>query len=91
MARPALMINFLMSLLAGCFHRKTTFPLTPIHDILASPISSAVGSRTYVVCLDCGKEFPYNWREMRIEIREIRRAKMGAGRAAEALQLAARH
>ena len=26
------------------------------------------GSRngTYVVCLDCGKEFDYNWKEMRI-------------------------
>jgi hypothetical protein len=21
---------------------------------------------TYVVCLDCGKEFDYNWKEMRI-------------------------
>jgi hypothetical protein len=26
------------------------------------------GSRngTYVACLDCGKEFDYNWKEMRI-------------------------
>ena len=21
---------------------------------------------TYIVCLDCGKEFDYNWKEMRI-------------------------
>ncbi len=21
---------------------------------------------TYVVCLDCGKEFPYDWQEMRV-------------------------
>jgi hypothetical protein len=23
-------------------------------------------SATYIVCLDCGKEFDYNWKEMRI-------------------------
>ncbi len=29
---------------------------------------------TYVVCLDCGKEFPYNWTEMRtLTPAEIRR------------------
>ena len=31
-----------------------------------------MGSRTYVVCLECGKEFPYNWSEMRIEKSSIR-------------------
>ena len=28
------------------------------------------GKRTYVICLDCGKEFAYNWEEMRIEAAE---------------------
>jgi hypothetical protein len=38
----------------GCAHRDTTFPLT------------ANGTRrTYVVCLGCGKEFAYNWQDMR--------------------------
>jgi hypothetical protein len=23
-------------------------------------------SGTYVVCLDCGKEFPYDWQQMRV-------------------------
>ena len=27
----------------------------------------SVYSGAYVACLDCGKEFAYNWQEMRIE------------------------
>jgi hypothetical protein len=61
------MINFLISLFTGCSHRRTTFPLTLVRDARRLFVSGAVYSRTYVVCLDCGKEFPYNWREMRIE------------------------
>jgi hypothetical protein len=35
------------------------------------PLSSApYGNRTFVICLDCGKEFSYNWEEMRIETAE---------------------
>jgi len=47
-----------------CQHRRTTFPLTP-----ARKSSAAGGQRqgTYVVCLDCGGEFAYNWQEMRVE------------------------
>lgn len=29
--------------------------------------ASSMTSATYVACLDCGKEFPYNWHEMRVE------------------------
>jgi hypothetical protein len=29
-----------------------------------TPAASLTG--TYVVCLDCGKEFAYDWQEMRI-------------------------
>jgi hypothetical protein len=29
-----------------------------------SPAACVTG--TYVVCLDCGKEFPYDWSQMRI-------------------------
>jgi hypothetical protein len=39
--------------LFGCAHRHRTFPRT------------AKGS-TYVVCLDCGKEFPYDWQQMKV-------------------------
>ena len=59
------MPHALLAALFGCFHGKTTFPLTP-----GSPIGSASRGPAlngpYVVCLDCGKEFRYNWSEMRI-------------------------
>jgi len=30
-------------------------------------------SDTYIVCLDCGREMPYSWNEMRV-LKERRRA-----------------
>jgi len=58
------MLNTLLNFFLGCSHRRTTFPITP----LRAGFSPASGQRhgTYVVCLDCGKEFGYNWAEMRI-------------------------
>jgi hypothetical protein len=56
------MFQSIMSTLFGCSHARTTFPLTPGRRGAAS----GVASRTYVVCLDCGREFAYNWEEMRL-------------------------
>jgi len=53
------MLNTLLNALLGCSHRRTTFPITPGRR-------SGLRHGTYVVCLDCGKEFGYNWNEMRI-------------------------
>ncbi len=60
------MIDSLFNLVFLCSHRNTTFPLTPRPAVSGS---SVVPRRrgTYVVCLECGKEFPYNWNELRIE------------------------
>ena len=56
------MMNTLLNAIFGCSHRRTTFPLTP-----ARKVGKATGrNATYVVCLDCGKEFDYDWQEMRI-------------------------
>lgn len=52
----------LLDLMFGCSHRHTTFPLTPARRDAMSSVAARKG--TYVVCLDCGKEFSYNWREM---------------------------
>ncbi len=41
-------MKWLMSFLFGCFHPRTTFPMT-------------LKGRTYVACLKCGAELPYNW------------------------------
>jgi hypothetical protein len=59
------MLNNLLNTLLGCSHHRTTFPITPARKAGFAP---AAGQRhsTYVVCLDCGKEFGYNWAEMRI-------------------------
>ena len=56
------MLDTLMNTLFGCSHRRTTFPQTP-----ARKVGKSLGrNSTYVVCLDCGKEFDYDWQEMRI-------------------------
>ena len=56
------MMNMLLNALFGCTHRRTTFPLTPAKKIG----KGNTRNNTYVVCLDCGREFDYNWQEMRI-------------------------
>ena len=57
------MMTALLNAIFGCSHRRTTFPLTP-----RRPLRSNAGraAETYVACLDCGKEFGYDWQEMRI-------------------------
>ncbi len=57
------MLQTLVNAFFGCAHRRTTFPLTPARKSLAAP--GAMRHGTYVVCLDCGKEFGYDWQEMR--------------------------
>ena len=58
------MIQSILNSIFGCSHQRKTFPLTPARKSMAFPTPSA--TRTYVVCLDCGKEFAYNWQEMRV-------------------------
>jgi hypothetical protein len=58
------MLRKLLDLLFGCWHSNLSFPLTVRSGSRRSAAASLTG--TYVVCLDCGKEFAYNWREMRI-------------------------
>jgi hypothetical protein len=56
-------IHSLLEKLFGCAHDRTTFPITPSR---VSGLSGGARKGTYIVCLDCGKEFDYNWNEMRI-------------------------
>jgi hypothetical protein len=58
------MLRSLVDLLMGCSHQRTTFPLTPTRRSAAP--GATRNTSTYVVCLDCGKEFDYNWKEMRL-------------------------
>lgn len=57
------MLQSLLNSIFGCSHQRTTFPLTPGRSAAA-----ANRNETYVVCLDCGKEFAYDWDEMRVGV-----------------------
>lgn len=58
-------INSVLEALFGCVHRRTTFPMTPIRRVGSSPLQAGSESKTYVACLDCGKELPFDWETMR--------------------------
>lgn len=49
--------------LFGCWHRRCSFPLTIRGKLRRIAAASVTG--TYVVCLDCGQEFPYDWNKMK--------------------------
>ncbi len=55
----------LYDLLFGCAHKRCSFPMT-VRGKLRRNSAAASVTGTYVVCLDCGKEFPYDWNEMRL-------------------------
>ena len=60
------MITKLVDAFFGCWHQRYSFPITirSLHSSRPSPAGSLTGM--YVVCLDCGKELPYDWQEMKI-------------------------
>ena len=57
------MLQSFLNKMLGCSHNRTTFPLTPTRK---NGAPQATRNGTYIVCLDCGREFAYNWSEMRI-------------------------
>ena len=58
------MLARMLETLFGCWHSHLSFPITAKSGVRRNAASFPTG--TYVVCLDCGKEFPYDWREMKI-------------------------
>jgi hypothetical protein len=58
------MLHSMMNTLFRCGHQRTTFPITPRRRYAGTVTNSRSG--TYVACLDCGREFAYDWKEMRI-------------------------
>ena len=66
------MLTKMMDAVFGCRHSRYSFPIT----IRAGSRRSATAARTgtYVVCLDCGREFSYDWQEMRIAEPQSRQA-----------------
>ena len=52
----------LVDALFGCTHKHCMFPIT-----IRQPHSNqATNPPTYIVCLDCGKEFGYDWQKMKV-------------------------
>lgn len=54
----------LFDMVFGCSHKRCSFPITVRNKQRRSPAASVTG--TYVVCLDCGHEFPYDWNKMKM-------------------------
>jgi hypothetical protein len=58
------MIARILDAFFGCWHSHYSFPITVRPGSRRSTAASLTG--TYVVCLECGKEFPYDWKEMKV-------------------------
>ena len=57
------MITDFVDILFGCWHSNYSFPITAK---VGARGKAAQVTGTYVVCLDCGKEFPYDWKQMKV-------------------------
>ena len=71
------MIGRLFDALFGCGHSHYSFPITVRSSSQRSNAAFLTG--TYVVCLNCGKEMPYDWKEMKVistpaEVRHYRQS-----------------
>jgi len=67
------MINAMLNLLIGCRHRRITRPITPAHR------PGTPAGETYVACLECGKQFPYDLTNMCIQVTPIPSMASGTG------------
>jgi len=54
----------ILDALFGCWHKRISFPQTSKSGQRRCQAAQQTG--TYVVCLDCGSEFAYDWKKMRI-------------------------
>ncbi|HKE30513.1 MAG TPA: hypothetical protein VKD65_02235 [Candidatus Angelobacter sp.] len=54
----------ILDMLFGCWHKRLSFPISGKRGQRRPLAAQQTG--TYVVCLDCGREFAYDWQQMRI-------------------------
>ena len=69
------MLANVFDMLFGCWHKNYSFPITARR----AGSNAAAAKGTYVVCLDCGREFPYDWNKMQVlsaEPEQVARAPM---------------
>ena len=76
------MITTLVDALFGCWHQNYSFPITTRRGERRSPAAAVTG--TYIVCLDCGKEFPDSWQDMKV----VSPSASSAGKLAQAQSFA---
>ena len=55
----------LLDMVFGCWHQRCTFPIT-VRGKLRSTTTAAAVTGIYVVCLNCGREFPCDWSQMKM-------------------------
>ena len=58
------MISELFDTFFGCKHSHFSFPISVRPASRRTSAARLTG--TYVACLDCGREFPYDWQEMKV-------------------------
>jgi hypothetical protein len=73
------MLSKLMDAVFGCRHARYSFPITVRAGSRRAQAAQRVG--TYVSCLDCGKEFRYDWQEMRISGSQVIASQTRGSRA----------
>jgi hypothetical protein len=71
----------ILNVLFGCAHKNLGFPIT-VRGARRRESEAAAATGTYVVCLDCGHEFSYDWSQMKV----MRGPAKSPGRAAVATQ-----
>jgi len=64
----------LFDLLFGCWHKHLSFPLSVKRGQPRPRAAWRTG--TYVVCLDCGKEFAYDWQALTVAAQDRRRGQV---------------
>ena len=57
-------ISRIIEAIFGCHHSRYSFPVT-VRRAARRPQAAAL-TGTYVACLDCGREFPYDWHDMKV-------------------------
>ena len=72
----------ILDALFGCWHKHLSFPMSGKRGQRRP--SAALQTGTYIVCLDCGREFAYDWQQMRIVAPHKEQDSTGASLEAKA-------
>jgi hypothetical protein len=73
------MVAKLFDLVFGCRHSRYSFPVS-LRGRTHRPQAAAL-TGTYVACLECGREFPYDWQEMKVITSQAERREYAASLA----------